>query len=220
MDTTEEFVDFFSSDLMDLIDASNIHDTAREELKDAILVILTDGLLPAHEQLQKIRASIAEPLTHKQLYEDFTRLLWHAYKDLMPAATLLLGFDLAFLFQKESSFKKGVLEFRMDHPTLIAPNLGEFFRRQRDAWQSNLARFRAHFIEPTPADRTKFAAFYQPQNAEMLFAVVWGVMANIFPVFVESNFPPDLTIEVIPEGKRASSKGKRFHMLPCNPIKR
>jgi hypothetical protein len=220
MDTPEELVDFFSSDLMDLIDASTIRDDAREELKDAVLKILTEGLLPAYEHLQRIRASSVEDPAERPLYEDFTRLLWHAYKDLMPAAALLMGFDLAFLFQKENSFKKGVLEFRMDHPTLVAPNLGEFFRRQRAGWQSNLARFRNHFIEPTPADQTKFAAFYHPENAEMLFAVVWGVMANIFPVFLEANFPPDLTIEVIPEDKRASSKGKRFHLLSCNPIKR
>jgi hypothetical protein len=211
-DTSEEFVTLFSEEFMELIDASSIEGTARDDVKGAVWAILTEGLLPANEQLLKIRASAGQNV-RPQIYEDFSRDLWHAYKDLMPRAALLLGFDLGFLFQKESAFKKGVVRFDMDHPVLIAPNLGGFFRRQRMGWQSNLARFRNHFLDPQPDDRKKFAAFYEPHNTEMLFSVVWGVMANTFPVFIEANFPEGLTIELLPEEKRVAFNGKRFRFL-------
>jgi hypothetical protein len=40
-----------------------------------------------------------------------------------------------------------------------------------------------------------------------------GVMAMIFPVFIEANFPPGLTIEMIPEEKRGAADGKRFRYV-------
>jgi hypothetical protein len=164
----EEFVELFSDEFMELIDSSGLQGAARDELKEAILAILTDGLLPAYERLKEIR--VGAPA---KVYDDFSRDLWHAYRDLMPRAALLLGFDLEFLFQKESTFKKGVVAFDMDHPALIAPNLGGFFRRQRMGWQSNLARFRNQFLEKVEENPAKFAAFYEPQNAEMLFSLTW-----------------------------------------------
>jgi hypothetical protein len=80
-----------------------------------------EGLMPAIEHLKKIRSSIRQEipvLNRMQLYEDFSRVLWHAYKDLMPRATILLGFDLGFLFQNEANFEKWVIEFNGNHPSL------------------------------------------------------------------------------------------------------
>jgi len=43
---SEEFVECFSGELLELIDASMIFDSKREELKEAILTILLEGLNP------------------------------------------------------------------------------------------------------------------------------------------------------------------------------
>jgi hypothetical protein len=91
--TSEEFVEFFSGELLELVDASNIHGADRDALKNSIMTILTEGLMPAFEHLRKIRSSAASPvpeLNRKQHYEDFARVLWHAYKDLPPKAAMLL----------------------------------------------------------------------------------------------------------------------------------
>ena len=73
---SEEFVEQFSGEFLELIDASSIFDPERQELKEAILTILMEGLIPAFEHLRKIRASVGQEipvLNRMQLYEDFSR---------------------------------------------------------------------------------------------------------------------------------------------------
>ena len=56
--TSEEFIEFFSGELLELVDASNIHGADRDKLKDSIMTILTEGLMPAFEHLRKIRSAV------------------------------------------------------------------------------------------------------------------------------------------------------------------
>ena len=60
--TSEEFVECFSGELPELIDASMIFDPERQKLKDAIITILLEGLIPAFEHLKKIRASVGQQI--------------------------------------------------------------------------------------------------------------------------------------------------------------
>lgn len=75
--------------------------------------------MPAFEHLKKIMdpASQALPvLNYKQLYEDFTRSLWHAYKDLMQIAAKMMEPEFGFLFQKETQFEAGMAAWGKKHP--------------------------------------------------------------------------------------------------------
>src|SRR5581483_4167724 len=160
--TSEEFVETFTGEILELADASLIFGAEREAVKNAIMILLTEGLIPSFEHLLKIRLSIANPvpeMNRRQLYEDFARVLWHAYKDLFPKAVLLLGFDIGFLFQKEADFEKGLPKFVSSHPSLIL-DVPEFLRRQRTNWQRAFSSFRNDFLEHRKADIADFADFY------------------------------------------------------------
>jgi len=111
---SEEFIEVFSGELLELLGASFIFGEERDAVKAAITTVLVEGLMPAFEHLRKIRLSVTHripELNRRQLYEDFARVLWHAYKDLFQKAVLLLGFDIGFQFDTEAKFKKGLADF-------------------------------------------------------------------------------------------------------------
>jgi len=79
---SEEFVQQLL-ELHAIVDAGTIREPRRQQVKEAIAVILVDGLMPAFLELKEIRASVTQtmPLMNRQqLYEDFARKLWKAYK--------------------------------------------------------------------------------------------------------------------------------------------
>jgi hypothetical protein len=122
-----------SGELLELVDASHIFGAERDAVKAAIMTILVEGLMPAFEHLRKIRLSFSNPipeLNRRQLFEDFARVLWHAYKDLFPKAVLLLGFNIGFLFKNDADFEKGLTDFVSKFPALIL-DVPERLRRQR-----------------------------------------------------------------------------------------
>src|SRR5271154_6851425 len=80
--TSEEFIETFSGEILELVAASMIFCTDRGAVKNAIMTVLVEGLMPAFEHLRKIRLSVTDPipeLNRRQLHEDFARVLWHAY---------------------------------------------------------------------------------------------------------------------------------------------
>jgi len=104
--TSEEFVKEMS-DMLTIVDATNIYDPQRQEVKEAITSILIDGLMPAFLELREIRAAVNRniPLmTRWQLHEDFARKLWKSYKDLTEKAARSMGFKVGFLFDNEKKF--------------------------------------------------------------------------------------------------------------------
>lgn len=219
--TSEEFVEEFSGELLELVDASAIFGTDREAVKSAIMTILIEGLMPAFEHLRKIRQSMSAPipeLNRRQLYEDFARVLWHAYKDLMPKAVLLLGFDIGFLFKKDAKFEKGLAEFNDKYPPLVM-DIPDVLKRQRVNWQQGLCAFRNDFLEHRSQDISAFEAYYRPQTAECLFDHAWRTIADLLPVFIEARFPPTWSIKEVPLAER-SVRQRRFQFFQCEPVNR
>jgi hypothetical protein len=219
--TSEEFVETLSGELLELLDASDIHGEQLRAAKDAIMDILVEGLMPAFLDLRKIRQSATTPmpeLDRRKLYEDFARVLWHAYKDLMPKAAKLLGFDLGFQFQKDAAFEKGIASFIEKYPSLIL-DVPELLKRQRD-WQQGLSEYRNDFLEHRKQDISAFADYYRPETAEMLFESAWQTMAEIFPAFIEARFPSTWSIMQIPVAERNPQRLRRFQYFQCDPVAR
>lgn len=213
--SSEEFVGCFSGELPELIDASLIFDPQRQELKEAIITILMEGLIPAFEHLKRIRASVGQQmpvLNRMQLYEDFSRVLWHGYKDLMPRATILTGFDMGFLFRNDADFEKGAIDFNKQHPSLIM-QLCDHLRNQRTNWQNGLSKFRNHFLEHRKEEQNKFGKYYQPGEAEVLFDSAWRTMSDVLAVCIESHFPASFSIEEIPMAERIPIMQRRFRFV-------
>ena len=220
--TSEEFIEFFSGEVLELVDASNIHGAERDRLKESVMTLLTEGLMPAFEHLRKIRSSAVSPtpeLNRKQNYEDFARVLWHAYKDLMPKAALLLGFDIGFQFQKSAVFEKGIKEFQAKHPRLIM-DVPELLRRQRLGWQQGLVEFRNDFLEHRSLEAAAVEKYYRPEWAEMVFDFAWRTMAELLPVFIEARFPPTFSIQPIAASERDARRPRRFQFFFCEPVDR
>jgi hypothetical protein len=219
---SEEFVEMFSGELLELVDASHIFGTERDAVKNAITTVLVDGLMPASEHLRKIRLSVTQPLpelNRRQLYEDFAGVLWRAYKDRFPKAVLLLGFDIGFLFQEDAPFEKGLAEFVSKSPSLVL-DVPELLRRQRANWQQGLSVFRNDFIEHRKKDIAEFAAYYQPKTAEMLFDHAWRTMAELFCAFIEARFAPTWSIMRIPAEERDPKRLRQWRFFRCEPVDR
>src|SRR6202035_5455441 len=104
-----------------LLDASMILAPQRAQAKIAISTLALEGFMPAFEHLRKIRtlAVVQIPeMNRRQLYEDFMRTLWHAYKDLLQIVTREMGFNIGFLFERQSRFEERLKEFMDDNPTV------------------------------------------------------------------------------------------------------
>ncbi|WP_348269830.1 hypothetical protein P8936_18045 [Edaphobacter paludis] len=220
--TSEEFIETFSGEILELVDGSLIFGDERESVKNAIVTIVVEGLMPAFEHLKKIRASVTTPLpelNRRQLYEDFARGLWHAYKDLFPKATMLLGFDIGFLFKQDAQFENALTAFLSKHPSLIL-DVPELLRRQRANWQQGLSSFRNDYLEHRKKDIAEFAAYYEPKTVEMLFDHAWRTMAELFPAFIEARYPPTLSIMEIPMNERDPKHLRRWRFFQCEPVER
>jgi hypothetical protein len=145
-------------------------DEQREDVNNAIMAILIDGLMPAFAELGKIRASDGKPLPmmdRRELYHDFCRKLWKAYKDLTQRAALVAGFNIGFLFTSDKDFAKGLKEFQATYPD-VRPELGKSLEEARGRWQNELAKFRNTFLEHQDSDPKQFAKFYHPKYVESM----------------------------------------------------
>jgi hypothetical protein len=190
------------TELTTVLNATLIFDEQREDVNNAIMAILIDGLMPAFAELEKIRASHGKPLPmmdRRELYHDFCRKLWKAYKDLTQRAALVAGFNIGFLFTSDKDFAKGLKEFQANYPD-VRPELGKSLEEARSRWQNELAKFRNTFLEHQDSDPKQFAKFYHPEYVEWLFDEVWNTIVDLMAVLLESRLPygtklalPDLT---------------------------
>jgi len=115
-------------ELVELLKGTFIGGTQREQANHGIMMILTDGLMPTFMELRTIRAPETKhlPVAERfQPYEDFARKLWKSYKDLTQRAAEAMGFDIGFLYQKDTKFEEVLAKFRADWPALW-PGFEEF----------------------------------------------------------------------------------------------
>ena len=210
--TGEEFVQQLAIEMLDLFDASTIFD---QKARDAILTLSLEGIMPAFEHLKKIRVSPRLPLpmlNRQQLYEDFTRALWHGYKDLLPKAALAIGYDIGFLFQNDVNFEKGVTGFLAKYPE-IPSEFTDHFRKQRESWQKELASFRNDYLEHRKGDQKTFAGHYDPAHAEGMFDAVWRMSADVLAALLAQKKPAGFSIREIPEEERDPVNPRRFRYI-------
>jgi hypothetical protein len=179
-------------ELFDLLKGTLIEGEQRQQATDAIGNLLSDGLIPTFMELRAIRESRGKDLPlieHFQLYEDFARKLWKAYKDLTQRAAAVMGFDIGFLFQKEKKFEEGLQAFRVSNPGAPA-NLEDYLREVRKLWQNDLAQFRNGFLEHQEGSRQDHMKFYDPNFVEGLFAAAARIIADILVMLMNMRLPP------------------------------
>jgi hypothetical protein len=206
---SEEFLRQLVMEMPELVDASSILEPERCKVKEAILIMSIEGLMPAFEHLKEIRAVVGQAipiLKRTTLYEDFSGALWVAYKRFAQEAAKLLCPDAGFIFQrKPSSFDQGALVFRDNWPAAPAWFI-PYLEEQRAAWQNDLADFR-NFLEHG-APHADYSGRYDPEHAEALFGAVWRTVANILAALIGMHLRP-LLVE-IPVNERSPVNPRRF----------
>ncbi|MGA2725333.1 MAG: hypothetical protein ABSG79_23350 [Bryobacteraceae bacterium] len=209
---SEEFLIQLVVEMPELVDASVIYEPERQRLKEAIAAIPVDGLMPAFEDLKRIRASVNQEipeLNRRQLYETFTVALWRSYKDLMQRAAKLLEPEIGFLFQEDSKFEAGLITWGKKRP-VIAQAVAPYLRKQRTTWQNELGAFRNYLEHRNDADPARFESRYAPTHAEMVFGAVWRTIADILAMLVSLHLPPGTTLLEIPPEQRHPAMPRRF----------
>jgi hypothetical protein len=177
------------NELTEILNATSISGKQRDDVRGKLISILIDGLLPAFKELKEIVAAKSKDipiLDRRELYHDFYRKLWKAYKDLTQRAALEMGFNIGFLYQKPSEFRKGLDEFRIQNPKVRA-ELGTALEEVRESWQNDLATFRNTYLEHQNSDASSYAKYYDPQYAAFLFDHVWNVIVDLLAVLLESK---------------------------------
>jgi hypothetical protein len=209
---SEEFVLQFMVELPGLIEASTIYDDSREKLIFAIRAIAIEGLMPAFEDLKKIRSSRCEQvpeLNRRQFYEDFTIKLWRSYKDLMQRPAKMMEPEIGFIFQNDVNFEKGLAEWGKKRPKL-AQDVAPYLRRQRTEWQNDLSDFRNYLEHKGEQDPKSFVHHYAPENAERLFEAVWRTAADILAMLISLRLPPGTSLIELPPDQRDPVMKRRF----------
>lgn len=187
---SEEFVKHML-EIPPLVDAGDIFEPQRHQAKEAIYVILMDGLIPAFLELRQIREPVGQTMplmNRRQLYEDFARKLWKAYKQLTQDAAGQIGFNIGFLFDSDKKFRVGLAQFRCTNPG-IREWFDNLLESVRQNWQNELADFRNNWIEHQQGDRRRFDKCYTPEYAEYVFESVWRTITYILPALLELHFP-------------------------------
>lgn len=186
----EEWVKRFN-ELPDLLGAGNIEGEQRAQVKEAMTAILIEGLMPAYLELKAIRKlkdSNLPIMDHRQPYEDLARKVWKAYKVYTQRAVELMGFDIGFLFQKETTFESGLIEFRKKHSNM-RPTFEDLLKWARRVWQEPLANFRNTLEHEGRDHPEEFPAFYTPEHSERLFKFAWVTITDLLPMLLESKLP-------------------------------
>ena len=216
------FVDFFFEEIQDLVNSSTIDNEDRQELCDAIMVMVTEGFLPAYEDLRGIRAYKDDKripvLNRRKKYDDFARALWHGYKDLMPKVVNLLGYNIGFLFQRDENFKTGLESFVTENRGNVLLDVAEFLPRQRDGWQKELKTFRNEFLEHRNAGvAAQVEKFYEPAWAEKVFVHAWRTAAELIVFLLETRFPPQFSVTHRTAERQFPNHPRLYEVYLCDP---
>jgi hypothetical protein len=196
-------------EMPEIVAAGKIFEPHRQQVTEAILAICVKGLMPAFEELKKIRTSANERLpilNARQLYEGLNRSLWVAYKGLTQTAAELIGPRIGFLFTNDRNFEKGAIAFSAQWPA-VPSWFVPYLREQRTKWQNDLNIFR-DFLEHG-SHRADYESRYHPEHAEKLFDYCWRTIANILAVLLGLYLEPTVLVEV-PIGERDPVMPRRF----------
>jgi hypothetical protein len=206
--TQEPFTAAFLG-LTDLVDAAEFGSALQTEIKNIIMEIYMDCMLPAFLSLRKIHKPDADAgmADNFKNYDDLYRYLVRALKDRTQAAAKAIGYDIGFLFQQDNAFEKGCQEFGQKYPEL--PTFGDRLKNVRISTQK-LAAIRNNFLEHQNDPRTDFMDYYKPEVAQVLFDSAWQAAEGMLAVFISKHFPPGVRLHIIPEQERGPTLPKKF----------
>jgi hypothetical protein len=209
--SSEPFLARISIGLIDVLNAT-LYDN-RNEIKNAIMGLSIDCLIPAFMSLRELR-KIADddkaPLLSKnKAFDDLCKYVWTAYKDRMTKTARLMGYEIGFLFQKDSFFEAGCETFLKNNPE-VGPLIIPLMKHNRSSWQADLSKFRNDYLEHQTIKRHDVASFYSLTQAETWFQNVWIAIEEILVSCLSAKLPTMCCLREIPESERPPELPKRY----------
>jgi hypothetical protein len=197
--------------LLDILGATLCAD--RDAIKEAVMAMLFDCLVPAFMSLRDLRKVANDPaapvISKVKAFDDMCKSLWTAYKDRMQTAASLIGYDIGFLFEDDSKFQKGCIKFATRYPE-VDGTLIQRMKDNRATWQPDLERFRNCYLEHKKIPLQEMAPFYSLQRGEELFAGVWVAAEEILAILLAAKLPEAACLREIPEAERDPGNPTRF----------
>jgi hypothetical protein len=185
----------------------------RDEIKGAIVELAMHSVGQAFLSLRELRAIAADPnvphLTKTKAADEMYKCLWAAYKDRLQTAAKLIGFDIGFLYQNDSKFEEGCLEFMRKYPN-VSSDLISRMRGYRSTWQPKLAAFRNDYTEHKTLDARAIAEFHNLAFAERMFEHVWVAAEELLFFMIAAHLPRFFGYVEIPVSERDPIKPLRF----------
>jgi hypothetical protein len=216
--TAEPFVARLTIGLLDILDATQFPN--RDEIKESIIELALESIMPAFLSLRELRKIAADEkvpiLTKQKNYEDMYKSLWAAYKDRMKITAKLMGYDLGFLFQKDSLFDGGCVRFAKTHPE-VSEELIIRMKRNRAEWQLALRRFRNDYLEHKKIKREDVEEFYSLAHAELTFYRVWVAIEETLAILIVTQLSGNFCFTDIPDTERDPQLPLRFRLGLAKP---
>lgn len=139
-------------------------------------------------------------------YVAFYNAIWWTYKDRFQLFMKELGFDIGFIFAKDTKFESGATKFLKDHPN--AQQFIDVARNDRASWQNVLATHRNTMH--TGDRRNEKHDANNPKDARTIFDNVWQAIEENFVYLGEEIMVDGWIIAHVPEARRDKTIPKRF----------
>lgn len=185
---------------------------AKKEAATGLAMTIAEELGQAFIDLRRLReskGSLPTELETAKAYRDLYGHLWVAYKSRFQELMKLLGYDIGFIFDKDTKFAQLSTAFLAAHPG-VDPHLTERIKEDKSSWQKALYTYRndgEHNVkEPTFNEHP----MHSLENAEAIFSNTWHAIEDIFVCSMQEEFGKQLTIFEIPEEDRDPAIPKKY----------
>jgi hypothetical protein len=185
---------------------------AKQEAATGLIFALAEDLGQAFIELRRIRqpdGTMATELAQSKAYRDLYGHLWAAYKSRFQKLMGTLGYDVGFVFDKDSKFETRATEFLAQHPDIDA-SLVDRVRNDRAGWQKALADYRNDGEHNTTVPLFNGHPMHDQRSAEVIFSNVWHEIEDIFIACMVEEFGKQLTIFEIPKADRDPRCPKKY----------
>jgi hypothetical protein len=203
----------------DFIDKMGIKSKDKERI-DFAFDDMFESLSLSFISLKKIYDLNRDPNTPsldlKKEYFDFYDKLWTAYKDRFQNAIKELGFDIGFLFKKDSEFYKEINTFFEKYNDLPI-ELKNIIIEDRNIWQNKLSVFRNKYLQHKSLNDKNVENFLTLNQVDIYFYNVWTTIEDITINLIRLKLPDIFCFKEIEESKREIKCPVRFE-ITINPI--
>lgn len=203
----------------------------KKEIKNSIMRVIFDGLEPAFRSLREIRKEWADDKVpekrKRQHIENVYLYLTIAFKDRFQQTAKEFGYDIGFIFQKDSAFEKEAEKFIKLYPK-IGNDLVQVAKYHRANWLSKIISVRNDVIDHAgEKDRERIKELEKGltlQYAESLFDNCWRAIEDAILLFVLDRYDKKYGHQLLELEAYRTDKNhlKRFgwFLIPGHPANR